>query len=121
MALVFADDFSGPLSISTKDPKARYFDHKPLGGDFSTLPFTGHDEPGNPFTQVDTYLRIRAGAKKKSAGILSSVNNDGHGVKASLPCYFECRFIAPNAIGTWPAFWLMSDGFQHGQSALNCN
>jgi hypothetical protein len=109
MALVFADDFTGPLSISTKDPKARYFDHKPLGGDFSTLPFTGHDEPANPFTQVDTYLRIRADATKKSAGLISSVNNEGWGIKASLPCYFECRFIGPNAIGTWPAFWLMSD------------
>lgn len=109
MVLVFDDDFNGPLSISTRDAKARYFDHKPLGGDFSTLPFTGHDEPANPFTQVDTYLRIRADASKKSAGLLSSLNNDGHGIKASAPCYFECRFIAPNAIGTWPAFWLMSD------------
>ena len=28
---------------------------------------------------------------------------------AKLPCYFEARFIGPNAIGTWPAFWLMTD------------
>lgn len=27
----------------------------------------------------------------------------------TLPCYFECRFLGPNAIGTWPAFWLMTD------------
>ena len=109
MSLVFADDFNGPLSISTKDAKARYFDHKPLGGDFSTLPFTGHDQPGDPFAQVDTYLRIRADTKANSAGLLSSVTNNGQGTKAVLPCYFECRFIAPNAIGTWPAFWLMTD------------
>lgn len=109
MSLVFADDFSGPLSISSTDPKARYFDHKPLGGDFSTLPFTRHGQPGDPFARVDTYLRIRADANKNSAGLLSSLTNDGQGVKASLPCYFECRFIGPNAIGTWPAFWLMTD------------
>ncbi|HET6251993.1 MAG TPA: hypothetical protein VFE47_30185 [Tepidisphaeraceae bacterium] len=109
LTLLFADDFTGPLSISSTDPKATYFDHKPLGGDFSTLQFTGHDEPKNPFLQVDTYLRIRADAKKKSSGLISSLNNDGKGIKASAPCYFECRFLGPNAIGTWPAFWLMTD------------
>jgi hypothetical protein len=109
MTLVFADDFDGPLSISTRDAKARYFDHKPLGGDFSTLAFTGHDEAKSPFLQVGTYLRVRADATKKSAGLISSVNGDGKGIKASMPCYFECRFIGPNAIGTWPAFWLMTD------------
>lgn len=109
MELLFADDFAGPLSISSTDPKATYFDHKPLGGDFSTLPFAGHDGPKNPFLQVDTYLRIRADAKQKSAGLISSVTNDGRGIKASAPCYFECRFIGPNAIGTWPAFWLLTD------------
>ncbi|HWE97877.1 MAG TPA: family 16 glycosylhydrolase [Tepidisphaeraceae bacterium] len=109
MELLFADDFDGPLSISSNDAKAKYFDHKPLGGDFSTIPFTGHDERNNPFSQAGTYLRIRADAKKKSAGLISSLRNDGQGVKASVPCYFECRFLAPNAIGTWPAFWLMTD------------
>ena len=28
---------------------------------------------------------------------------------ARAPCYFECRFIGPNAIGSWPGFWLMTD------------
>ena len=37
------------------------------------------------------------------------MKNDGSGIKVSAPCYFECRFIGPNAIGTWPAFWLMTD------------
>jgi beta-glucanase (GH16 family) len=109
MTLLFADDFAGPLSISTKDPSATYFDHKPLGGDFSTLAFTGHDDAKNPFMQVGTYLRIRADATKKSAGLISSLRSDGKGIKASAPCYFECRFIGPNAIGSWPAFWLMTD------------
>jgi beta-glucanase (GH16 family) len=54
-------------------------------------------------------LRIRADAKKNSSGIISSENNAGTGFKVSAPCYFECRFIAPNAKGTWPAFWLLTD------------
>ena len=111
MALVFADDFTGPLSISSTDPNAAYYDHKPPNGaqDFSTIPFTGHDSPNNPFTQVDTYLRIRASEKAHSAGLISSLKNDGSGLKVTLPCYFEARLIGPNAIGTWPAFWLMTD------------
>ena len=111
MMLVFADDFTGPLSISSTDPKAAYYDHKPPNGsqDFSTLPFTGHDAPNSPFLHQDTYLRIRASEKAHSAGLISSLKNDGSGIKVTLPCYFECRFLGPNAIGTWPAFWLMTD------------
>jgi beta-glucanase (GH16 family) len=111
MSLVFADDFNGHLSISSTDPKAAYYDHKPPDGsqDFSTLRFTGFDEPNNPFSQVDSYLRIRASEKAKSSGLLSSVKNNATGIMAKAPCYFECRFIGPNAIGTWPAFWLLTD------------
>jgi len=111
MALIFADDFAGPLSISSADPKATYYDHKPPGGsqDFSTLRFTSFDKPNNPFSQVDSYLRIRASEKSKSAGLISSMKNDASGITARAPCYFECRFIGPNAIGTWPAFWIMTD------------
>ncbi len=111
MKLVFADDFNGPLSISSADPKANYYDHKPPNGwqDFSVHTFSGHDSPKDPFSQVDTYLRIRASDKTHSAGLISSLKNDGSGVKVSAPCYFECRFIGPNALGTWPGFWLMTD------------
>lgn len=111
MTLLFADDFKGPLSISGTDPKATYYDHKPPNGsqDFSTLPFTSRGAPNDPFLQVDSYLRIRASEKAHSAGLISSLKNDGSGIKAALPCYFECRFLGPNAIGTWPAFWLMTD------------
>lgn len=110
LRLIFSDDFAGPLSISSTDPKATYYDHKPPDGsqDFSTLPFTGYDKPNNPFHQVDTYVRIRASEKARSAGILSSLKPDGSGITARVPCYFECRFIGPNAIGTWPAFWLLT-------------
>jgi hypothetical protein len=111
MRLVFADDFHGPLSISSTDPKATYYDHKPPNGsqDFSTLPFTGAESSASPFTQVDSYLRIRASEKAHSSGLISSIHNDGTGVTASMPCYFECRFLGPNTVGTWPAFWLMTN------------
>jgi beta-glucanase (GH16 family) len=111
MTLVFADDFTGPLSISGSDPKATYYSHKVPNGsqDFSSLPFSDMESSKNPFAQVDTYLRIRADANKNSAGLISSIKNDGKGVEASVPCYFECRFIAQSAPGTWPAFWLLTN------------
>jgi hypothetical protein len=111
MSLVFADDFKGPLSISSTDSNATYYDHKPPGGwqDFSAHTFSSHDSPKNPFAQVDSYLRIRASDKTHSAGLISSLKNNATGITAKAPCYFECRFIGPNAIGTWPAFWLMTD------------
>ncbi|NQT85328.1 family 16 glycosylhydrolase, partial [bacterium] len=71
--------------------------------------FTSFDKPNNPFRQVDSYLRIRASETAKSSGLLSSMKNDASGITATAPCYFECRFIGPNAIGTWPAFWLLTD------------
>ncbi len=110
LSLVFADDFNGPLSISSTDPKATYYDHKPPDGsqDFSSLRFTGLNDPNNPFLQVDSYLRIRADANCNSAGLISSLKKDFSGVTASAPCYFECRFIGPNAVGAWPAFWLLT-------------
>jgi hypothetical protein len=111
MSLVFADDFKGPPSISSTDPEATYYDHKPPGGgqDFSTLRFTSFGQPNHPFSQVDSYLRIRASEKARSSGLISSMKNDASGITAKAPCYFECRFIGPNAIGTWPAFWLLTD------------
>ena len=111
MKLVFADDFTGKLSISSTNPKATYYDHKPPEGyqDFSIHVFSGHESPKDPFAQIDSYLRIRASDLAKSAGLICSIKNDGTGVKAKAPCYFECRFIGPNAVGTWPGFWLMTD------------
>lgn len=111
MALVFADDFTGPISVSSTNPQATYYDHKPPGGwqDFSVHRFSGHDTPENPFLQIDSYLRIRASDKTHSSGLISSMKNDATGITATVPCYFECRFIGPNAIGTWPAFWLLTD------------
>jgi len=111
MTLVFADDFDRPLSISSTNTKTTYYDHKPPGGwqDFSKHTFSGYDSPKNPFAQVDSYLRIRASDKLQNAGLIASMKNDATGITARAPCYFECRFMGPNAIGTWPAFWLLTD------------
>lgn len=111
MSLVYADDFDKPLSISSTDSRATYYDHKPPGGwqDFSQHRFSGFQSDKNPFAQVATYLRIRASDRTHSSGIISSVKNDASGFTAKAPCYFECRFLGPNAIGTWPAFWIMTD------------
>jgi len=115
MKLVFADDFDGALSISSTNPRATYYDHKPPDGhqDFSIHVFTGHESVGNPFAHVDSYLRIRASDKTHSSGLISSLKNDASGIKVAPPCYFECRFLGPNAIGTWPGFWLMTDYMTH--------
>ena len=111
LPLAFADDFNGPLSISSTDPKATYYDHKPPHGyqDFSQHTFSGRESPKNPFAQVDSYLRIRASDQTNASGLISSMKNDATGLKVGLPCYFECRFLGPNAVGAWPGFWLMTD------------
>lgn len=110
MTLLYADDFVKMPTIADKDPTAAYFCHKPPDGgqDFSSLRFTDLSEPGNPFHHADTWLRIRADEKKKSSGLITPMKRDGSGFTARVPCYFECRFIGPNATGAWPAFWLLT-------------
>jgi len=110
MNIVFSDDFNSTLKIGANSNNFTYYDHKPPYGtqDFSSIPFTSFSSSNNPFSQVDSYLRIRADATKNSAGLISSMFNNRAGINAKMPCYFECRFIAPNVPGSWPAFWLMS-------------
>ena len=109
MKLAFSDDFNKALSIGD-DSKKKYYDHKPPYGkeDFSSIPFTSFTSPNNPFSQVDSYLRIRVDANKNSSGLISSMFSNKSGFMAQAPCYFECRFIGQNAPGTWPAFWLLN-------------
>jgi hypothetical protein len=114
MNLVFADDFNSMPSISSNGANATYSAHKPGGGDFGLIPFTDPTGEKNPFSQMDSYLRIRADTTLNSTGLISSLRADGTGVTATCPAYFECRMIAPNAIGSWPAFWLMTDGVAGG-------
>ena len=115
MKLVFADDFDTPPSISGDGRGARYAAHKIGGGDFSGWPFSDPAGPDRPFGQRGTWLRIHASKPEGSrgrTGLLSSLHADGTGVCVPVPSYFECRFIAHSAPGTWPAFWTMTRGVQ---------
>lgn len=111
MKLVFEDDFDKPPSISKDGQGATYSAHKPGGGDFSGWPFSDPAGPSKPFDQKGTWLRIHASKEpgtKGRTGILSSARGDATGFFASAPCYFECRFIAQSAPGTWAAFWTLT-------------
>ncbi|MDB6080386.1 MAG: hypothetical protein JWO82_4133 [Akkermansiaceae bacterium] len=108
MKELFVDDFDRLPAISPSGKDATYAAHKPGGGDFSGIPFADPSGPANPFSQRDGLLRIRASEALNSTGLLSSLRADGTGIVAKAPCYFECRFIAQSATGTWPAFWLMT-------------
>ncbi|MCQ2432842.1 MAG: family 16 glycosylhydrolase [Clostridia bacterium] len=115
LKLVYLDDFdSDDLSISRDDPKSRYYSHKPGGGDFSQMRFSDFESDVNPFSHKDTFIRIRADLEKGSSGLISCVKEDGSGFSACAPCYFECRMIGPNAIGSWPAFWLINNHVHRG-------
>jgi hypothetical protein len=114
LKLIYADEFTGPLSISKTGAGATYASHKPGGGDFSGIPFGDHETPETPFMQRENYLRIRADEKKNTTGLISSLRFDGTGFTATAPCYFECRFLAQSAPGTWPAFWVMTKGVYKG-------
>jgi hypothetical protein len=115
MSLAFEDDFNGPLSISGTGVGARYGAHKPDHLDFGDIPFTDPG-PDGPFFQRDSYLIIRADANKHTTGLISSINSkDATGFTVMPPYYMECRLIAPNAVGTWPAWWTMTDEFKDGK------
>lgn len=111
MELAFADDFEDAnLSISRTGNGTTYGSHKIRWGDFSGIPFGDHENKENtPFRQRGTWLRIRADEQKNTTGLIASIGQDGDGVQARAPCYFECRFIAQSAPGAWPAFWLMTN------------
>jgi hypothetical protein len=111
MKLVFCDDFDGPLSIA-RDNSGKYWTHWG-GGDGSEWGFGENAGPHNPFSQVGTFLRIHASkpaGAKGTTGSLTPVHPDHTGFTAKAPCYFECRFLAQNATGTWPAFWSTTQG-----------
>jgi len=120
LKLVFEDDFeTSPPSISSDGQGTTYMAHKPQGGDFSGWKFS-YLEDGRPFEQRGTWLRIKARKDKDSpkgrSGIIASVDHEGAGVWARVPCYFECRFTAQSAIGTWPAFWTLTS-WEKGKEA----
>ena len=111
MKLAFADDFDVLPLISSDGIGARYAAHKTGGGDFSGWQFSDPAGDKKPFSQQGSYLRIHASKRDTArSGILSSLRSDGTGIAVPVPCYFECRFVAQNAPGSWPAFWTLTKG-----------
>ena len=110
LKVVFEDDFTdGNLSIARWDSTKTYGSHKVGFGDYSGVYFRDfEDENLNSFSQFDTYMRIRADENKDSAGIISTLHQDGNGIAVLPPAYFECRMVAPYEKGTWPAIWFMT-------------
>lgn len=109
LSLLYEDDFDNPsLSIGKGNEKRRYTSHTPSAINFSAYTFADYKSPQNPFTQMDTFLRIRADREKQSNGLICSVNESYTGFAIKMPCYFESRFIAQNTSKTWPSFFLMS-------------
>lgn len=118
MELAYVDDFNGPLSISKSGMGTTYSSHTPYGGDYGDATFEDYEGKYNPFDQRDEYFKISVTAPenykknnryglKYAGGLISTVHPDGTG-KAWTHGYFECRMICPPGLGTWPAFWLLS-------------
>ena len=108
---VFLDDFTTMPTVSKlAEGGGKYSSHKIGYGDFSGIKFRDHDNnPNTPFSQRDTYFRINANQLINRTGLIASMHQDRHtGFAVKAPAYFECRFIAQNAKGSWPAFWLMT-------------
>jgi hypothetical protein len=115
MKVAFDDEFNGPLSIA-RDGSKTYWTHWG-GGDGSVWPFADYESPHNPFSQVDgktkKYLRIHASkpaGSKGATGTLTTVDPHSNfpGITVHAPCYLECRFLAQNFMGSWPAFWTVT-------------
>jgi len=114
MMLAFADDFDGPLSIATsKDDKSAKYGTHWSGGDGSVWPFSENSGPNNPFSRVETWLRIHDSKPPRTSGFSGNICSTykGHsGFTVTAPCYFECRLLAQDTIGAWPAFWVLTQG-----------
>lgn len=121
-ALVFAEEFHDPVSITRTGHEADYAAAKPTDAgaeDFGDAIFV---EPGKGFDTVGVvdsqYLRVEvqpapAGladpqgwGRTRLGGLLSSARQGGSGFSAQYG-YFETRLLAPAAPGTWPAFWML--------------
>lgn len=120
MSLVFADDFTKMPTISRGGIGATYNSIKAGGDEYGDGICVTPADPYDVYLQRDTYLRIRASYqpniidpcswnRKYATGMLTSERTDGTGVTAFMG-YFECKMMAQCAIGSWPAFWFLTQG-----------
>lgn len=132
--LVYADEFTGPLSVTRTGAGADYAAGKPTHAateDFGEAIFA---DPalglGNLSVVDNSYLRIAVQPKPpdladpqgwnrtRTSGLLAGARQGGSGFSAQYG-YFEARMLAPAGRGTWPAFWLLpSDNLVRPQPAV---
>jgi hypothetical protein len=121
-SLVFAEEFSRPLTISRMGYEADYAAAKPTHAtaeDFGEAIFADPAKGLDILGVVDRqYLRVevqpvpqgmadpQGWRRTRLGGLLSSARQGGSGFSAQYG-YFEARMLAPAAPGTWPAFWMM--------------
>jgi hypothetical protein len=122
MTLVYADEFTGPLSATRAGTDADYLAAKPEywgATDFGEAIFAQPSDGLDTLSVVgDDYLRLRLIPKPTAmadplpwnrthvGGIISSMRVGGSGFSAQYG-YFEARMMAPWAKGAWPAFWML--------------
>ncbi|WP_375422729.1 glycoside hydrolase family 16 protein [uncultured Friedmanniella sp.] len=121
-SLVYAEEFSHPLSISRTGAGADYAAAKPVVAGVEDFGFAIFADParrlGNVRVVDDRYLKLSVEPKPDDfadpqgwgrthvGGMLSSARPGGSGFSAQYG-YFEARMLAPAAPGTWPAFWML--------------
>jgi hypothetical protein len=105
-----------------------WYENKPGGGDFGDAAFEHTDSVYNPYTIINSFLRIRSTydpnyvdpygfGRHWRSGLLATAFPDG---TSNLPLlsngYYESRIMIPTADtsfnipasgGTWPAFWTL--------------
>lgn len=129
MTLAYADDFTGPLSISYTGAGTTYSAVKPdwsqpdgigqYGDGIFADPAGVHSAPYNAYSVIDDqYLRIRSQRvpvgyadpepwdRRHFGGTVSSIDLNGNGVAVQYG-YFEARISMPAGTGTWPSFWML--------------
>jgi hypothetical protein len=120
--LTYAEEFSGPISLSRTGRDADYAASKPTHDgvqDFGDAIFADPREGfGNIGVVDNSYLRIGvqpapAGyadpdgwGRTYLGGLLASARPGGSGFSAQYG-YYEARMAASAGPGTWPAFWML--------------
>ena len=120
MTLQWAEEFTGPVSISRTGAGAEYAATKPdasSSGQFGEARFADPASGAGTVATVDgDYLRIRArpagdgtgepAGSGHVAGLLASADDGGAGFAAQYG-YFEARMMGAPGPGAWPAFWML--------------